>query len=168
MGRKGRSKGGRRNPSRSHSPRGQWALQRLAAVRSARRRGDNHRRILKGALLEVLRYFLRVVSGLLDLTPANDPSQRYLVTRHCQCREQIHEVENNRFPGRWDPLFPRLLDDNDDLDSVVAETIVVTSDEEADQIAVPDRATGQTAIGLLKTCNSVSGHSRKQCQTFML
>ena len=89
----------------------------------------------------MLRYFLRVVSGLLDLTPANDPSQRYLVTRQRQCREQIHEVEINRFPGRWDPLLPRLLDDNDDLDSVVAETIVVTSDEEADEIAVPDRAT---------------------------
>ena len=114
-----------RSRSRSAS-----AVNRFLRVRAERRGGRSYKRRFKSACLSLLTYFIELLQTLQNSPGFDiyDPRNRHLIQRADQAWAARQRIRDNQWtPTRFEVLLPRLDTAEDEVDSIVAESLAVTS-----------------------------------------
>ena len=123
-------------------------LARFNRVRREDRAGVTHFRRYKCAALNVLEHFLYLCNLLANISYPN--TSRRLLRRTNQIQQKIYLCQANKLPPRDECLLKRLEkedESSDDDDSILAETLVFTSESESELETIDQRHTGVWASG---------------------
>ena len=161
---------------RERTPRGEEEItpERLEYLRDAfnksreqHRGGDNHRRRLKGLCCGILRFLIQVLAGYIAYRPTQPqtPSQeRAYHHRQRAFKRRKEEAENCLWwitAGGWLPRRDQnLLDPGEyELDSELGEPIVISDDEDEEDLSSHQQDIGQRQLGPWINSNTASGSS---------
>ena len=153
---------------RSRSPRVTELFQRFVRIRKEDRSGASFRRRYRSACLKLLSYFLRLIDSLIghpDFDPYH-PSNQPVLRRRQQAKQRIDSIEAWNLPWRNEPLLPHLPVvaprdpgyNSQSEDSLVAETLIITSESEAEPEA-PVRPQGVWLTGRYARVQVTSNNS---------
>ena len=124
-------------------------LARFNRVRREDRAGVTHFRRYKCAALNVLEHFLYLCNLLANISYPN--TSRRLLRRTNQIQQKIYLCQANKLPPRDECLLKRLEKEDessdDDDDSILAETLVFTSESESELETIDQQHTGVWASG---------------------
>ena len=125
-----------RSRSRSRSA---SAVNRFLRVRAERRGGKSYKRRFKSACVKLLTYFIELLQALQNSPGFDiyDPQNRHLIQRADQAWVARQRIRDNQWtPTRFEVLLPRLDTEEDEVESIVAETLAVSSESEGEALPV--------------------------------
>ena len=114
-------------------------INRFLRVRAERRGGKSYKRRFKSACIKLLTYFIELLQTLQNSPGFDiyDPQNRHLIQRADQAWVARQRIRDNQWtPTRFEVLLPRLDTEEDEVESIVAETLAVSSESEGEALPV--------------------------------
>jgi len=107
-------------------------LQHFKKVRGERRGGRTWRRRFKSAALRLLEFLVISFDALIAACDPQSSFRSAAVRRRRDISDRVEDIRANRYiPTRAEPLLPGI--EEDDLDSVVADSVNLTSSDSEEE-----------------------------------